>query len=120
MMLSAWIHGFLSHLEIWRSIMSLKLLAPLAVLLGVLGGGLSLAKTSCCAPGAECCNPPQACCFAAAAKVKATDCCPDGDCCNPPQECCGLVSTKVKTSHCCDGGDCCSPPQECCGACCRK
>jgi hypothetical protein len=101
----------------WRSVMTLKLLAPLALLLGILGGGVSGARMSCCAPDADCCNPPQACCFSAGPSVKAADCCPGGDCCDPSQECCGFVSTKVKAGSCCDGGDCCYPPQECCGAC---
>jgi hypothetical protein len=107
-------YGSDKHSIYWRSVMTLKLLAPLALLFGILGGGVSGAKMSCCSPNADCCNPPQACCLASSASVKATDCCPDSACCNPPQECCGFVSTKAKVSTCCNGGDCCDPAQECC------
>ncbi|HEY7327215.1 MAG TPA: hypothetical protein VH592_06240 [Gemmataceae bacterium] len=99
--------------------MTLKLLAPLALLLGIAGGGTSTMKMSCCAPGADCCNPPQACCFASVADVKATDCCPDADCCDPSQECCKLVHTSATVSEWC-GCECCAPGAECCGTCCLK
>jgi hypothetical protein len=109
----------LDHSNDWRSVMTLKLLAPLALLLGLVGGGTASVKMSCCAPGADCCNPPRACCFAAATDVKAGSCCPDGDCCDPAHECCIAVNTSVKAADCC-GCECCIPGAECCGPCCRK
>lgn len=69
--------------------MSLKILAPLALLFGVIGGSaawsgtLSSAQGNCCVPGAVCCDPPQECC------LTATDCCAAGE-------------------TCCDGGACCA------------
>ncbi len=73
--------------------MTLKLLAPLALLLGILGGGASSMEINCCAPGAECCNPPQ--------------------------ECCGVANTSTNANDWC-GCECCAPGSQCCGACCGK
>lgn len=76
--------------------MSLKLFAPLALLLGAIGGGaawsgaLSTAKVNCCVPGAACCNPPRECCLTGSEPVvKTADCCADGEtCCAAGEACC--------------------------------
>lgn len=80
--------------------MSLKFLAPLAVLLGVIGGGTawsgaqSTANVSCCVPGAACCNPPQECCFTDS--KAATDCCASGEACCASGEACCLTAAQAK------------------------
>jgi hypothetical protein len=73
--------------------MTLKLLAPLALLLGILGGGTSNMKMSYCASGADYRDTRQACR--------------------------SLTNTSAKVNDCC-GCECCIPGQECCGACCLK
>ena len=107
--------------------MTLKLFAPLALLLGTIGGGtawsdaLSNSKVSCCAPDAPCCNPPQECCFLgvkASVATPSADCCAVGEeCCTPPQACCASAKAKVKTADCCSAGEpCCAAGEACCAA----
>ena len=77
--------------------MSVKLLAPLALLLGGMGGivsneALTDVRATCCAPEAACCNPPQECCLTGnKPTARSVDCCTTGeDCCASGEACCAV------------------------------